>query len=101
MGRPPRLLVKPADLWSVVGGLSSVWMLMFFLETVLSIHKDGGSLLSEGSLPPTAPCPSLEFTCHSRKRLLKTAMQSVLVTHVNSPIFQSDVISTFDMPVFL
>ena len=46
------------------------------------------------------PCSPLELLSHVRKRLLQDS-NAILVISVNSPIFQSDVISTFDMLVFL
>lgn len=72
---------------------------MFFLETVLSINKDGGCLLFEPRFLTSTLSP-LEFMSYSRRRLLKGS-NAILVTCVNSPVFQSGVISTFDMPVFL
>ena len=53
-------------------------------------------------VPPLwrGPCSPLELMSHARKRLLQDS-NAILVISVNSPIFQSDVISTFDMLVFL
>ena len=53
-------------------------------------------------MPPLGrgPCSPLELMSHARNRLLQDS-NAILVISVNSPIFQSDVISTFDMLVFL
>lgn len=49
----------------------------------------------KGTLPVLRAYESYEEEASSRQS------NAILVTFVNSPIFQSDVISTFDMLVFL
>lgn len=63
-----------------------------------SIKMEDVSSLNPASSP--VPLSPLEFMSYSRRRLLKGS-NAILVTCVNSPVFQSGVISTFDMPVFL
>ena len=81
--------------------MQGVWVRSLVRE--LRSHMSHGAVRKKGwRVPPLGrgPCSPLELMSHARNRLLQDS-NAILVISVNSPIFQSDVISTFDMLVFL
>lgn len=96
---------KSAHLGSIVRELDTVSACCFSLKVSLSIKKDGEfHLFGATSPPPLEHRSNLSFLrAYESYQEEASSRQSnaILVTSVNSPTFQSDVISTFDMLVFL
>lgn len=70
------------DLWHIIREVNDVSVLMFFPGSFL-VKNDGESFLWRYSPPPRSPLPSFRVDVSP-----KEDSNAILVTCVNSPIFQ-------------